>query len=93
MDRKSRFTYPGSPSDNTERDWLEGPTDAELDAIEAEWPEIAADLAVLDVQIELMAAGLWIGPRHHRRMRRATRRLLALRTEMTGSDLDEVAWS
>lgn len=91
MDRKSCFPHTGSQSDDSERDWPEGPTDAELDAIEEEWPEIAADLAVLDAQIELMAAGLWIGPGHHRRMRRATRRLLALRTEMTGSDLDEVA--
>lgn len=91
MERHMNLPPAGIGSDSAEHDWPEGPTDAELDAIQAEWPEIAADLAVLDAQIELMAAGLWVGPRHHRRMRRATRRLLALRTEMTSADLDEVA--
>ncbi|SNY58200.1 DUF6284 family protein [Paractinoplanes atraurantiacus] len=52
---------------------IEGPTDAELDAIEAEWPLIAAELDVLDAEIAMVNASHRGGPTalDWRRLRRA----------------------
>jgi hypothetical protein len=52
-------------------DELDGPTDAELEAIEAEWPSIEADLAVVDAWI---AATVAVPVRDELASRRARRR-------------------
>ncbi|MEW1828996.1 DUF6284 family protein [Streptomyces sp. NPDC088196] len=60
--------------------WME-PTDAELDAIETEMPVILADLELLDAYIitmDRMPSEL-----DTRRLRRARRRALAARVELT----------
>lgn len=51
----------------------DGPTAAELDAIEAEWPLIAAELDVLDAEIAIINAADYGGPTalDWRRLRRA----------------------
>jgi hypothetical protein len=77
--------------DEFAHEWPEEPTAAELAAIEREMPSIEAELAVVDAQIERLSAGTWVGPLHHRRQRRATRRLLAVRAELAGPDLGSVA--
>ncbi|MGW7609177.1 DUF6284 family protein [Streptomyces sp. NPDC054766] len=61
-------------------DWLE-PTDAELDAIETEMPVILADIDLLDAYI----ATLDRTPSEldARRLRRARRKALAARLELT----------
>jgi hypothetical protein len=61
-------------------DWIE-PTDAELDAIEQEMPVIRADIDLLDAHI----ATLDRTPTEmdERRLRRARRRALAVRVELT----------
>ncbi|WP_432882565.1 DUF6284 family protein [Kribbella sp. CA-245084] len=56
----------------------EGPTAADLAAIEREWPQIAADLELLNAQIELMKAGPFASVLDWRRVRRAERRMLDL---------------
>jgi hypothetical protein len=53
------------------------PTPADLDAIEAEWPLIEAELGVLDAQIAALNAAGGPSPLDWRRLRRASRRLLA----------------
>jgi hypothetical protein len=55
----------------------EMPGDAELDAIEAEWPVLAAELAVLDAEIRVLSAVGGPSALDWRRLRRAERRLLA----------------
>lgn len=52
---------------------LDGPSPAELEAIETEWPLIAAELDVLDAEITLINAGDRGGPTalDWRRLRRA----------------------
>jgi hypothetical protein len=50
-----------------------------LAAIEAEWPLIAAELALLDAQILALAATGGISQLDWRRLRRAQRRVLAAR--------------
>jgi hypothetical protein len=57
---------------------LDGPTSAELDAIEDEWPLIAAELDVLDAEITLINAGDHGGPSplDWRRLRRAEARVI-----------------
>lgn len=50
------------------------PTDAELAAIEAEWPSIEAELILLDVEASQYASGYAIAV--HRVNRRRTRRVL-----------------
>lgn len=59
------------------------PTGAELAAIEAEWPEIEADLDVVDAMARMALADRpseidW------RRLRRAEHRALAVRARLTG---------
>jgi hypothetical protein len=55
----------------------EEPTPAGLAAIEAEWPLIDAELAVLDAQIRALMAAGGPSPLDWRRVRRAERRVLA----------------
>jgi hypothetical protein len=69
------------------------PTPAELDAIEAEWPLIAAELAVVDAEIAAARSGDTITELDRRRMRRAqtqlTRQIKA--DSRRGTSLDGVA--
>ncbi|ANW18109.1 DUF6284 family protein [Streptomyces clavuligerus] len=74
-------------------EWLE-PTDADLDAIEAEMPAILADAAGLDLEAEVLtAAAEWLDAligavrpvraAGERPVRRAHRRTLAARRDLT----------
>lgn len=60
------------------------PSVEELDAIEAEWPLIAAELDVLDAEIALIVAAEQGGPSEldWRRLRRAEARTLAVAAEL-----------
>jgi hypothetical protein len=58
-------------------DVLSGPTAADLAAIEAEWPQIEAELAVLDAEIRALSVAGGPSPLDWRRLRRAERRALA----------------
>lgn len=60
----------------------EDPTPAELDAIEQEWPKIAAELELLDAEISYITAGPAVSALDRRRVRRAQRRVLAARREL-----------
>jgi uncharacterized protein DUF6284 len=53
------------------------PTPADLAAIEAEWPQIEADLAVLDAEIRALVAHGGPSPLDWRRLRRARRQAIA----------------
>jgi len=53
----------------------EGPTRADLAAIEAEWPVIEAELAVVDAEIAAARAGSDMTELDRRRTRRAAARL------------------
>ena len=55
----------------------EMPSDAELAAIEAEWPVLAAELAVLDAEIRVLSAVNGPSALDWRRLRRAQLRQLA----------------
>jgi Family of unknown function (DUF6284) len=55
------------------------PTPAELAAIEAEWPSIAADLAAVDAQIRVLNATGGPTQIDRRRLRRAEHRALDAR--------------
>ncbi|MDX3548801.1 DUF6284 family protein [Streptomyces europaeiscabiei] len=57
------------------------PTDAELDAIEVEAPLIDAELELLDVQISLLDQP--VTALDGRRLRRARRKVLAVRRDLT----------
>jgi hypothetical protein len=57
------------------------PTGPELAAIEREWPQIAAELSVLDAEIRALAYGVGVDELDVRRARRRCRR--ALRVPMT----------
>ncbi|MEU7733264.1 DUF6284 family protein [Streptomyces griseus] len=57
------------------------PSDAELDAINRELPVILADVDLLDAQI--MAIGRTPTELDHQRIRRARRRVLAARRDLT----------
>lgn len=52
------------------------PTDAELAAIEAEWPQIEAELELLDAQITALTTRQETGELAWRRLRRTQRRVL-----------------
>ena len=56
------------------------PTHAELAEIEREWPAIEAELALLDAEIRMLSAEGGSSSLDWRRLRRAQRRVLALRT-------------
>jgi hypothetical protein len=64
----------------------EEPTPADLAAIEAEWPLIAAELDLLDAQITELAAGPYMSDMDRRRVRRAEHRVLAVTRRLR--DLD-----
>lgn len=59
------------------------PTDAELAAIEAESPQIEADLALLDAQIRVLTADGGPTQIDWRRLRRAVRQVLAARQRVS----------
>jgi hypothetical protein len=63
---------------------LEGPTPADLDAIETEWPLIAAELDVLDAEITIINAADRGGPSSldWRRLRRAEARVTRVAAEL-----------
>ncbi|SES49645.1 hypothetical protein SAMN04487983_10877 [Streptomyces sp. yr375] len=61
-------------------DWME-PTSAELDAIAQETPLIEAEVELLDVQISLL--DLPVTALDGRRLRRARRKVLAVRRDLT----------
>ncbi|EFL33815.1 predicted protein [Streptomyces viridochromogenes DSM 40736] len=71
--------HPLSDIDATEQD--REPTDAELDAIDAEMPLIRAEVEELDVRISLMDRP--VTELDARRLRRARRKVLAARRELT----------
>jgi hypothetical protein len=59
-----------------------GPTSADLAAIDAEWPLIDAELAVVDAEIQALSARGGPSPLDWRRLRRAERRVLAVRARL-----------
>jgi hypothetical protein len=63
---------------------LDGPTAAELDAIDGEWPLIAAELDVLDAEITIINAADHGGPSplDWRRLRRAEARVTRVAAEL-----------
>lgn len=66
-------------SDGVPVDVLAGeePSVAELAAIEEEWPVIAAEVAVVDAEAGVLAAGENVTDFHWRRLRHANRHLAA----------------
>jgi hypothetical protein len=81
----------------------DGPTSADLAAIEAEWPLIDAELAVVDAEIRRLSADGGLSPLDWRRLRRAERRVLAAGLlvrraaaarawVMAGRDTEREAW-
>jgi len=69
----------------------EGPTRAELAAIEAEWPLIEAELALLDAQIAALSATDGPSPLDWRRVRRAQRRVLGALAASSATQRAEAA--
>jgi hypothetical protein len=65
---------------------IDEPSPAELDAIEAEWPLIAAELDVLDAEIAIINASDHGGPAvlDWRRLRRAEARVTRVAAELAG---------
>ena len=63
----------------------DGPSPAELDAIEAEWPLIAAELDVLDAEIHLIYADDHGGPTalDWRRLRRAEAKVTRIAADLS----------
>jgi hypothetical protein len=68
----------------------EEPTADDLAAIEAEWPLIEADLAVLDAEIRVLSAVGGPSPLEWRRLRRAERRVLAAGLRLAPAAADVV---
>ena len=64
----------------------EEPTAAELAAIDAEWPLIAAELDLLDAEIAVLSAGPNMSEIDRRRIRRAERRVLDVGRELADRD-------
>ena len=67
------------------------PTAADLAAIEAEWPLIEAELAVLDTEIRALSVAGVPSPLDWRRTRRAVRQLLAARLRAVPRPAERVA--
>ena len=65
---------------------IEGPSSADLAAIEAEWPRIEADLAELDAEIRAIYAAGHGGPTalDWRRMRRSEGQVTRMATRAAG---------
>lgn len=72
-------TVPNPSDDN------DGPTTAELDAIEAEWPLIAAEIAVVEAEIALLCAPSGPTELDWRRLRRARARTLRQATTLAAA--------
>jgi Family of unknown function (DUF6284) len=72
----------------------DGPTSAELDAIEVEWPLIAAELDVLDAEIHLICADDHGGPTvlDWRRLRRAEARVTRVAAELAAHRTASRKW-
>jgi hypothetical protein len=64
------------------------PSPADLAAIEAEWPLIAAELDLLDAEIREINAEPAASVLDRRRVRRAQRRVLAARRELAAHDAE-----
>ncbi|MEV6285527.1 DUF6284 family protein [Kribbella sp. NPDC051770] len=62
------------------------PSPADLAAIEAEWPLIAAELDLLDAEIREINTEPTASVLDRRRVRRAERRVLATRRELAAQD-------
>jgi hypothetical protein len=62
------------------RDVADEPTAADLAAIEQEWPVIEAELAQLDAEISALFTGGQASELDRRRVRRAQRRAMQVRT-------------
>lgn len=60
----------------------EDPSPADLEAIEREWPLIAAELDVVNAQIAQLTAGPFASDLDWRRIRRAERRVLAVQRKL-----------
>ena len=58
------------------------PSAADLAAIEAEWPLIAAELDVVDAQVSVLLAGERVSDLDWRRLRRAEARVLRVAAEV-----------
>jgi hypothetical protein len=65
----------------------EGPSAAELAAIDAEWPLIAAELDLLEAEISIITAGPAASVLDRRRVRRAQRRVLAAGRELAADEI------
>lgn len=61
------------------------PSDAELAAIEREWPLIEAELAVVDAEIRLLTTPGGPSPLDWRRLRRADRQVLRVAAVLAGT--------
>ena len=72
---------------------LNEPTDADLSAIDAEWPLIEAELSVLDAEIALIRATDQGGPSplDWRRLRRAEARVTRVAAELLSNLLGGTA--
>jgi len=64
----------------------EEPTFGDLVAIEAEWPQIAAELDLLDAEIAALIDGPYMSEIDRRRTRRAERRVLDSRRELADNN-------
>jgi hypothetical protein len=64
----------------------EEPTAAELAAIDAEWPLIAAELDLLDAEVAALSAGPNMSEIDRRRVRRAEHRVLAVTRRLQDRD-------
>jgi hypothetical protein len=64
----------------------DSPSAAELAAIEQEWPLVAAELDLLDAEISFITAGPAASVLDRRRIRRAQRRVLAVRRELASDE-------
>ncbi|GAB2553197.1 DUF6284 family protein [Kribbella endophytica] len=69
----------------------EEPNAADLAAIDAEWPVVAAELDVLDAEIALITAGPAASVLDRRRVRRAERRALVARRELSADQVEDGA--
>lgn len=65
------------------------PSAADLAGIEQEWPLIAAELDLLDAQIDFINAGPYASVLDRRRVRRAERRVLDLSRDLADQETAE----
>lgn len=65
------------------------PTADDLAAIEAEWPLIEAELTLVDAEIRTLSAAGGPSPLDWRRLRRAQRQVLAIRSRPVASRTDD----